>query len=168
MQVEFLWWHVWLWVGRANAGAADDAPAKDCVVKYSSVGTWVRNDELSFNLPHPVAKETVVIRRRYDPRLHVDRRRRPRHTMSLPSRPNRRQVPRHDGDFAGLKVASQPDHDQWSNRRKIVSRTVHRIEICIRTTPKRLTCYATYTDSAGKQSLFREIFIRRSKAAGAT
>ncbi len=32
---------------------------------------------------------------------------------------------------------------------------------CILTSPKRLTCFATFTDSAGKASLFKEVFDKQ-------
>ena len=51
--------------GAAHMAVADATSTKNGTSnrQASSVGTWVRNTEESFNLPHPVAMETVVIRR---------------------------------------------------------------------------------------------------------
>lgn len=150
-------------IALANVVDAGNTSCKDDTVKapISSVGTWVRNDQLSFNLPHPVASETVFIRRAdtitdyswtgIDADGH-------KYSFTFKGPVDGTLIPM-TGDFAGTKVATVPTLIDGVAEGKIISKDgSSESKYCIRTSMTRLTCYATYIDAAGKQSLFREIF----------
>ena len=129
----------------------------------SSVGTWIRNDRESFNLPNPVKHESVVIRR--DDSIldytwtgeDADGKK-----MSFTFKGAVDGKPQAaTGDFEGMRVATVPTltavHEGkiWNKDGSSESK------YCIPVNPTRLVCYATYIDSKGKESLFREVFDKQ-------
>lgn len=140
--------------------AAGDARGKETP---SSVGTWVRNDRESFNLPNPVKNESVVIRR--DDSIldytwigeDADGKK-----MSFTFKGAVDGKPQAaTGDFEGMRVATVPTltavHEGkiWNKDGSSESK------YCVPVNPTRLVCYATYIDSKGKESLFREVFDKQ-------
>lgn len=140
-----------VFVGDASAG---DAP--------SQVGTWVHNAQESINMPDPDASETVEIRR-YDSVLD--------YTWTGVSG---------DGETSTFTYASPADGrvrelPGMQGLRGSMTRTPSGIidaklwfpdgsseeKFCILSSPTRLTCFATFADSAGRTSLFKQVFDRR-------
>jgi len=135
----------------AAAGAVAGTP--------SQVGVWKKNAAESLGMADQSGSETVKIRRHdavldftwtgvgNDGKIE---------TFSFKG-PVDGKVQALPGD-AGLKGAMIPTPDGviesklWSKDGSLEDK------FCILTTPTRLTCFATVTDSAGKQSLFREVF----------
>jgi hypothetical protein len=129
----------------------------------SSVGTWIRNDQESFNLPNPVKDESVVIRRD-DSILDytwtgVDADGKKMSFTFSGAVDGKPQAA--TGDFEGMRVATAPTltavHEGkiWNKDGSSESK------YCIPVSATRLTCYATYIDSKGKESLFREVFDKK-------
>jgi hypothetical protein len=140
-----------LLAARASAG---DAP--------SQVGLWEHNARESINMPDPDVAETVEIRR-YDSVLD--------YTWTGVAK---------DGTKSTFSYASPADGEVrelpgFPGLRGSMTRTPSGIidaklwfpdgsledKFCILSTPTRLTCFATYSDQAGKVSLFKQIFDKR-------
>jgi len=129
----------------------------------SSVGTWVRNDQESFNLPNPVKYESVVIRRD-DSILDytwtgVDESGKKMSFTFKGAVDGKPQAA--TGDFEGMRVATVPTltavHEGkiWNNDGSSESK------YCVPVNSAKLVCYATYIDGKGKESLFREVFDKQ-------
>jgi hypothetical protein len=127
--------------------------------KPSQVGTWKKNAAESLGMADPGGSETVVIRR-HDTVLDYtwtgtgsDGK---TETFSFkgPVDGKEQALP---GD-AGLRGAMIPTPEGVIEGKLWFKDGSIEDKFCILTTPKRLTCFATFTDSAGKQSLFREVF----------
>lgn len=128
----------------------------------SQVGTWVHNARESINMPDPGVSETVEIRR-YDSVLD--------YTWTGISK---------DGEKSSFSYSSPADGEVRElpgseGLRGSMTRTPSGVidaklwfpdgssedKFCILSGPMRLTCFATFVDSAGKTSLFKQIFDKR-------
>ncbi len=140
----------------AGTAAAADAP--------SSVGTWEHNRKESIGMPDPEQRETVEIRR-YDSVLD--------YTWTGAAA---------DGTTSTFSYASPADGKVRElpgspGLRGSMTRTPSGIieaklwfpdgaweeKYCLLSSPTRLTCFATYSDSDGKIALFKQIFDRRQQ-----
>jgi len=123
------------------------------------VGSWKKNVAESMGMPDPKGQEITEIRR-HDTVLDF--------TWSGVSSDGRKDTFSYSGPVDG-KEKALPGGD---GLRGAMIRTPEGViegklwakdgssedKFCILSDPKRLTCFATYTDSAGKVSLFKEVF----------
>jgi hypothetical protein len=128
----------------------------------SQIGTWKKNAAESLNMADPGGSETVVIRR-HDTVLDYtwtgigsDRK---TETFSY-ARPVDGKEQKLPGD-TGLRGAMIPTPDGVIEGKLWFPDGSVEDKYCILTTPKKLTCFATFTDRAGKASLFREVFDKQ-------
>ena len=128
----------------------------------SPVGTWIHNRKESINMPDPGASETVEIRR-YDTVLD--------YTWTGVSTSGEKST------FSYSMAADGKEHPLPGSEglRGSMTRTPSGVidaklffpdgssedKFCILSSPTRLTCFATFIDSAGKTSLFKQIFDKR-------
>ena len=128
----------------------------------SQVGTWEHNRQESIGMPDPDARETVEIRR-YDSVLDytwtgIDKDgKKSTFSYSSPADGVVRELPGFDGLRGSMTRTPSgvidaklwfPD-GSWEEK------------FCILSSATRLTCFATYSDAAGKVSLFKQIFDKR-------
>ena len=138
----------------AGGASAADAP--------SQVGTWEHNRKESIGMPDPEARETVEIRR-YDSVLDYTWTgiaadgTRSTFSYASPADGEVRELPGSPGLRGSMRRTPSgiieaklwfPD-GSWEEK------------FCLLSSPMRLTCFATYSDSAGKLSLFKQIFDKR-------
>ena len=137
-------------------------PAAGIAATASQVGTWKKNAAESLNMADPGGSETVVIRR-HDTVLDYswtgtgsDGK---TETFSYfgPVDGKEQKLP---GDN-GLRGAMIPTPDGVIEGKLWFPGGGVEDKYCILTNPKRLTCFATFTDSAGKASLFKEVFDKQ-------
>ena len=138
----------------AGNASAEDPP--------SQVGTWIYNAGESINMPDPGGSETVEIRRN-DSVLD--------YTWTGVSEDGVRSTFSYASPADG-KVRALPGTD---GLRGSMTRTPSGVidaklwfpdgsseeKFCILSSPTRLTCFATFTNSTGKTSLFKQIFDKR-------
>jgi hypothetical protein len=147
-----------IWMGTASmwVGSAFAADAT------SQVGTWVHNAQESINKPDPDEAQTVEIRR-YDTVLD--------YTWTGVAKGGKTSTFSYSMAADGV-VRALPGSD---GLRGSMTRTPSGVieaklffpdgaseeKFCLLSAPTRLTCFATYVDSTGKTSLFKQIFDKR-------
>jgi len=138
----------------AGAAPAADAP--------SQVGTWEHNRKESIGMPDPEARETVEIRRYGDvldytwTGVAADG---TKSTFSYasPADGKVRELP----GSPGLRGAMTRTPSGIIEAKLWFPDGSWEEKYCLLSTPTRLSCFATYSDSAGKISLFKQIFDKR-------
>jgi len=126
------------------------------------VGTWTKNTVESIGMPDPGGSETTEIRR-HDTVLDYtwtgvgsDGK---KETFSYSGKVDgkRRALPG-DAGLEGAMIETPSgviEARLWSKDGSLEDK------FCILSAPRKLTCFATTTDPAGKVSLFKEVFDRR-------
>ncbi len=125
------------------------------------IGTWKKNSAESFGMSDPTGSEVVVITR-HDAVLA--------YTWTGTTSDGKTETFSYSGSVdgkvqplpgnAGLRGAMIPtpsgiiESKLWGPDGSLEDK------FCILTEPRRLTCFATVTDGAGKVSLFKEVFDR--------
>ncbi len=149
-------------VGCLCGGDAYAKDATDTTDATSQVGTWVHNPHESINMPDPDEAQTVEIRR-YDTVLD--------YTWTGVAKDGKTSTFSYSMAADGV-VRALPGSD---GLRGSMTRTPSGVieaklffpdgaseeKFCLLSAPTRLTCFATYVDSAGKTSLFKQIFDKR-------
>ena len=136
-------------VARANATA-------------SQVGVWKKNAAESLNMADPGGSETVEIRR-HDSVLDYtwtgtgSDGKTETFSYAGPVDGKEQKLP---GD-TGLRGAMIPTPNGVIEGKLWFPDGSIEDKYCILTSPIRLTCFATFTDSAGKTSLFKEVFDKQ-------
>ena len=128
----------------------------------SQVGTWKKNAAESLNMADPGGQETVVIRR-HDTVLD--------YTWTGTCSDGKTETFSYSGAVdgkeqmlpgdSGLKGAMIPTPDGVIEGKLWFPDGGVEDKYCILTAPRRLTCFATFTDKAGKVSLFKEVFDKQ-------
>ena len=128
----------------------------------SQVGTWKKNASESLNMADPGGQETVVIRR-HDTVLD--------YTWTGTGSDGKTETFSYSGAVdgkaqmlpgdSGLKGAMIPTPDGVIEGKLWFPDGGIEDKYCILTAPKRLTCFATFTDKASKVSLFKEVFDKQ-------
>lgn len=138
-------------VGSASAA---DAP--------SQVGTWVHNAKESINMPDPDEAQTVEIRR-HDTVLDytwtgvAPDGKTSTFSYSMAADGVVRALPGSDG----LRGSMTRTPSGVIEAKLFFPDGASEEKYCLLSAPTRLTCFATYVDSAGKTSLFKQIFDKR-------
>jgi hypothetical protein len=128
----------------------------------SQVGIWKKNAAESLNMADPGGSETVEIRR-HDNVLDYtwtgtgSDGKTETFSYAGPVDGKAQKLP---GD-TGLRGAMIPTPDGVIEGKLWFPDGSIEDKYCILTTPRRLTCFATFTDSAGKTSLFKEVFDKQ-------
>jgi hypothetical protein len=128
----------------------------------SQVGTWKKNAAESLNMADPGGSETVVIRR-HDTELDYtwtgtgSDGKTETFSYAGPVDGKEQKLP---GD-SGLHGAMIPTPDGVIEGKLWFPDGGVEDKYCILTAPRRLTCFATFTDSAGTASLFKEVFDKQ-------
>ena len=128
----------------------------------SQVGTWKKNAAESLNMADPGGSETVVIRR-HDTVLDYtwtgtgSDGKTETFSYAGPVDGKEQKLP---GD-SGLRGAMIPTPDGVIEGKLWFPDGGVEDKYCILTAPKKLTCFATFTDGAGKTSLFKEVFDKQ-------
>ena len=137
-------------------------PAEGISATASQVGTWKKNAAESLNMADPGGSETVAIRR-HDTVLDYtwtgtgSDGKTETFSYAGPVDGKEQKLP---GD-SGLRGAMIPTPDGVIEGKLWFPGGGVEDKYCILTSPKRLTCFATFTDSAGKASLFKEVFDKQ-------
>ena len=137
-------------------------PAMRAKATASQVGTWKKNAAESLNMADPGGSETVVIRR-HDTVLDYtwtgtgSDGKTETFSYSGPVDGKEQKLP---GD-SGLRGAMIPTPDGVIEGKLWFPDSGVEDKYCILTAPKKLTCFATFTDGAGKTSLFKEVFDKQ-------
>jgi len=137
-------------------------PAMGIGVTASQVGTWKKNAAESLNMADPGGSETVVIRR-HDSVLDYtwtgtgSDGKTETFSYAGPVDGKEQKLP---GD-SGLRGAMIPTPDGVIEGKLWFPDGGVEDKYCILTTPRKLTCFATFTDGAGKTSLFKEVFDKQ-------
>jgi hypothetical protein len=137
-------------------------PAARANTTASQIGTWKKNAAESLNMADPGGSETVVIRR-HDTVLDYtwtgtgSDGKTETFSYAGPVDGKEQKLP---GD-TGLRGAMIPTPDGVIEGKLWFPDGSVEDKYCILTTPKKLTCFATFTDGAGKASLFREVFDKQ-------
>lgn len=137
-------------------------PAIGIGATASQVGTWKKNAAESLNMANPGGQETVVIRR-HDTVLD--------YTWTGTGSDGKTETFSYSGAVdgkertlpgdSGLRGAMIPTPDGVIEGKLWFPDGGVEDKYCILTAPKRLTCFATFTDKDGKASLFREVFDKQ-------
>ena len=128
----------------------------------SQVGTWIHNKKESINMPDPGASETVEIRR-YDSLLDYTwtgvstSGEKSTFSYSMAADGKLRTLPGSEG----LRGSMTPTPSGVIEAKLLFPDGSSEEKYCILTSSTRLTCFATFVDSAGKTSLFKQIFDKR-------
>jgi hypothetical protein len=134
-------------------------PAAALAASDPHIGTWKMNPAESQNMPNPGGSETTVIRR-HDAVLD--------YTWTGTSADGKTETFSYSGPIDG-KEKALPGSE---GLRGAMIRTPDGViegklwfkdgsaedKYCILSAPKKLTCFATFTDATGKVSLFKEVF----------
>jgi hypothetical protein len=143
----------------AACGLAGAAPGADAP---SQVGTWVHNPSESIGMPDPATRETVEIRR-YDSVLDYTWTgvaadgTKSTFSYASPADGETRELP----GFPGLRGSMTRTPSGIIDAKLWFPDGSWEDKYCILSTPTRLTCFATYSDAAGKVSLFKQVFDKR-------
>jgi len=125
------------------------------------VGTWKKNAKESFGMPDPAGSEITVIRR-HDSVLD--------YTWTGTGSDGKTETFSYSGAVDG-KERSLPGNTGLRGAMILTPSGVIEGKLwgadgsledkyCILSAPGRMTCFATFTDGAGKVSLFKEVFDR--------
>ena len=137
-------------------------PAAGIGATASQVGTWKKNAAESLNMADPGGSETVVIRR-HDTVLD--------YTWTGTGSDGKTETFSYAGPVdgkeqklpsdSGLRGAMIPTPDGVIEGKLRFPDGGVEDKYCILTTPKKLTCFATFTENDGKTSLFKEVFDKQ-------
>ena len=137
-------------------------PAEGIGATASQVGTWKKNAAESLNMADPGGSETVVIRR-HDTVLD--------YTWTGTGSEGKTETFSYAGPVdgkeqkllgdSGLRGAMIPTPDGVIEGKLRFPDGGVEDKYCILTTPKKLTCFATFTENGGKTSLFKEVFDKQ-------
>ena len=147
---------MWLGTGLLVAGAASAGDPT------SPVGTWVHNAKESINMPDPDTAQTVEIRR-YDTLLDYTwtgvsgSGEKSTFSYSMVADGTERALPGSEG----LRGSMTRTPSGVIDAKLFFPDGSSEDKFCILSSPTRLTCFATFIDSAGKTSLFKQIFDKR-------
>ena len=128
----------------------------------SPVGTWVHNAKESINMPDPDTAQTVEIRR-YDTVLDYTwtgvsgSGEKSTFSYSMAADGKQRALPGSEG----LRGSMTRTPSGVIDAKLFFPDGSSEDKFCILSSPTRLTCFATFIDSAGKTSLFKQIFDKR-------
>jgi hypothetical protein len=137
-------------------------PVEGVGATASQVGIWKKNAAESLNMADPGGSETVEIRR-HDTVLDYtwtgtgSDGKTETFSYAGPVDGKEQKLP---GD-TGLRGAMIPTPDGVIEGKLWFPDGSIEDKYCLLTTPRKLTCFATFTDGAGKASLFKEVFDKQ-------